>query len=510
MENQDILLLSERVRLNLSLKESHYREFKTALEGKPNEKKPRKVSLICKEITEALVGFANADGGAIIIGVEDDGTITGIPHNEKEIKEMLKAATPEADHILKGQKLPMSYASKLVIDEHVILFFEVKKGTGQIYQLSDGRCMKREDDQTVPVSVDVLKFEQQEIQSRKYCNQFVDNWSVSDLDTQLLMATANQYSKNLSIERYLQLMGLGEYEFAGLRLRWSAVFLFGKNVSSLYGRSEIRFISVSGTEVGEGVNFKVKSEDTIKGNIFELIVKSWEYLRSHLAYTTQFGANAQFEQKYIYPENAVQEAVLNAIAHRDYVSTNPIEVFIFTNRIEIKSPGALLSTIKIANLYNLEGAHESRNPLITRVLRENKYMRELGEGMRRIFTLMQENELEKPELYSNGLWFRVTLFNKNLYSEKELVWISHFKQFDLTANQKKIVVLGMNEKQLSTNDIMKALNTADVELFRVEVTKLRTSKIMEELVTNEQAGKQAKKQNKEKRDIPRFRINIPQ
>ncbi len=77
--------------------------------------------------------------------------------------------------------------------------------------------------------------------------------------------------------------------------------------------------------------------------------------------------------------------------------------------MEIKSPGALLSTLPIKNLYALEGAHESRNPLMARVLRENKLMRELGEGMKRIFDLMSESELEKPILYSNGLWFSVTL-----------------------------------------------------------------------------------------------------
>ncbi|MBK9459908.1 MAG: hypothetical protein IPN94_10870 [Sphingobacteriales bacterium] len=52
--------------------------------------------------------------------------------------------------------------------------------------------------------------------------------------------------------------------------------------------------------------------------------------------------------------------------------------------MEIKSPGALISTLTIKNLYELEGSHESRNSLIARVLRENKLMRELGEGMKRI------------------------------------------------------------------------------------------------------------------------------
>lgn len=71
----------------------------------------------------------------------------------------------------------------------------------------------------------------------------------------------------------------------------------------------------------------------------------------------------------------------------------------------------MLSTLNLSNLYHLEGSHESRNSLIAMVLRENKLMREPGEGMKRIFNLMQEQELERPELYSNGLWFSVTLRN---------------------------------------------------------------------------------------------------
>jgi ATP-dependent DNA helicase RecG len=112
---------------------------------------------------------------------------------------------------------------------------------------------------------------------------------------------------------------------------------------------------------------------------------------------------------------------LNAIAHRDYSIQNGIEVYIYTNRLEIKSPGALLSTLTINSLYQLEGAHESRNPLIARVLRENKLMRELGEGMKRIFALMNDNDLERPILHSNGLWFSITLKNKTVIPKSNRV-----------------------------------------------------------------------------------------
>lgn len=76
----DILMLEERVKNTIALGESHFREFKSALSGPLDAKKPGSPKELCKYIGEALVAFANADGGELLIGVEDDGTITGIPH----------------------------------------------------------------------------------------------------------------------------------------------------------------------------------------------------------------------------------------------------------------------------------------------------------------------------------------------------------------------------------------------------------------------------------------------
>jgi ATP-dependent DNA helicase RecG len=402
----DILLLSDRVRNTLGLGESHFREFKSALEGRPASKKPRLTKQICADIGEALVAFANADGGAILVGVEDDGTITGIPHSEEDIQTMLNATK---SHIYEGQNLPLNNANKLILDDKIVLYFSVNKGTTMIYQLRDGRCVRRKDKTTMPASINQIQFERQEVKSREYDSQFVDGASVIDLDIKLLQGIADQYLKGLSVERYLQQIGLAEYAQNGLRIKRAALLLFATDIDKWHPRSQVRFLKVKGNTLEAGEKYNVISDDTVRGNIFELIFKSWEHLRSYLAYKTEFGSNSQFEQKFIYPEDAVRETILNAIAHRDYSIANPIEIYIFDDRMEIKSPGALISTLTISNLYELEGSHESRNSLIARVLRENNLMRELGEGMKRIFNLMNEQELQKPELYSNGLWFRVTL-----------------------------------------------------------------------------------------------------
>lgn len=508
MDSPDILILSDRVRNTISLLESHFREFKTALRDRPNEKKPRIVREICSEIGEALVAFANADGGAILIGVEDNGTVTGVPHNEVEVANMLKA--PKT-HIYQGQTIPLVYATELQIDNKKVLYFEVSKGTTQVYQLPDGRCVKRKDKETIPATFNDIKFERQEVRSREYGNEFQEGATATDLDIELLQGISNDYIHGLSVERYLQQVGLAEYALNGLRLRKAALLLFAKNINRWHPRCQVRILKINGNRLGSGEAYNVISDDYITGNIFELILKSWEHLRSYLAYKTEFGSDTKFEQKYTYPEDAVREAILNAIAHRDYSIMNAIEIFIYDDRMEIKNPGALLSTITVDALYELEGMHESRNALIAKVLRENKLMRELGEGMRRIFSLMQQKELQQPTLYSNSSWFKVTLLNKTIFSTKEQTWLKLFENFKLTKKQKQIVLLGIDGKEFSSNDGFKALNISNTqtEQFTKEITKLTRMGIVERFRKQSYVQKIAKRNKQETKDIPKFRIKNP-
>lgn len=501
----DVLLLADRVKNTISLGESHFREFKSALEGKPGQKKPGLASHISKYIAEALVAFANADGGELLIGVENDGTITGVPHSPDDLDLMQRAPTT---HVHADSRLPLTFCERLVLDGQVVLFFAVSKGTEQIYQLVDGRCVRRKDKETLPASFDKIQFERREVRSREYDRAFVDGVSVQDLDIALIRSLADQYLAGLSVERYLQQMGLAEYDATMMRLRRAAVLLFAKNPEKC-SQSRIRFLKVLGTEVHSGTEYNVSRDEAVSGNVFELIQKSWEHLRSFLVQRTEFGGDARFEQKYIYPEGACREALVNAIAHRDYTSHNGIEIYVFDDRIEIKNPGALLSSLTVGDLERLEGDHESRNVLVARVLRENKFMRELGEGMKRIFAAMLEQEFEKPRLYSNTHSFTVTFTHRSVFSQQQQHWLEQFGQFDLTPLQRRIVVLGMAERAISRRDIVQAMRTDDRDTYDRAVTYLRKNRILTEISTNPNATQLSKSQSIPKDQVPRFKIQVP-
>lgn len=503
---EDTLLLRDRVINTIALGESHFREFKSAIEGPDSNKKPRQVKKVCGDIGEALVAFANADGGELLIGVEDDGTVTGVPHTSEEIKLMLAAYKT---HVHGDSELPITYSTKLEIEGQTILFFAVLKGSTEIFQLPDGRCVRRKDKSTVPETVKKIQFDRQEVKSREFDRSFVDGATVNDLDITFIQSLMSDYLRGLSVERYLQQIGIAEYSMSGLRLRMAALLLFAKDIQRWHPRSQVRILKVSGTHLKSGENYNVSSEKTIAGNIFDLLLKSWEELRFFLAYKTEFGTGARFEQRYIYPEQACREALVNAIAHRDYSLQSGIDVFIFSDRIEIKSPGSLLSSVSLEDLNELQGAHESRNAFISQVLREHKFMRELGEGMKRIFEAMEENELEKPKLNSDLNSFVVTLNNKSVFTDQQEQWLAVFKQFNLTTLQKKIVVCGINDSELSQQDIYAAMNTEDRNAYDREVTGLRNSGILREIRSNAAANIYAKNKGIDKSAVPRFKVEIP-
>jgi ATP-dependent DNA helicase RecG len=174
----------------------------------------------------------------------------------------------------------------------------------------------------------------------------------------------------MSIEKCLQYLELGEYGLSQLRLRKAALLLFAKVPSKWHPRVQIRILRIDGDELETGEDYNAISDTTINGNIITLVEDAWEALRPHLVHT-KFDKSARFEQKSIYPELACREALLNAIAHRDYSEEGRgIEVFIYSNRLEIKNPGSLLTSIRLEDIVNQKGAHQSRNTYVARVLRE--------------------------------------------------------------------------------------------------------------------------------------------
>ncbi|MGB9887991.1 MAG: ATP-binding protein [Moorellales bacterium] len=147
-----------------------------------------------------------------------------------------------------------------------------------------------------------------------------------------------------------------------------------------------------------------------------------------------------FEERFAYPTFAWQEAIVNAVAHRDYLLGGlGIEVHLFDDRMEIWSPGELVEPVTLERLRRRERVHASRNPRIVRVLTAFGYMRELGEGIPRMFEVMEREGLRPPEFHLEGGRFVVTLYSTPIYRPETMRWLRRFEGQGLTRNQIRLL-----------------------------------------------------------------------
>ena len=503
-DETQVLLIKERLQNDLALGESHFREFKSALEGSERNRS-RKASLVARDIGETLVAFANADGGTLIVGVEDDGRLSGISYADGRVQTLRNA--PKT-HVHSDTPLLGVRTHLVAMNEKTILVFDVPKGTRHIHLTSDGRCLQRRDTDTVPVSSEQIQFERHEQLSREYDRQWLDGATVADIRTDLLARVTETVSPGLSLEKCLQSLGLAEYVAGSLRLRIAALLLFANDVGKWHPRSEIRLQQIAGTELLTGTEYNVIRDEIHSGNVLALLSEGWEQVRQFLVQRRLAGGTFQLQTTY--PEDACREAFVNAVAHRDYsIEGRSIEILVFSDRLEIRNPGRILSTVNLSELRRGVGVHDSRNTYVTRVLRELGYMQEMGEGIRRINALMNGHELAPPEIESVDHSFLISFSQKTIFSPIEQRWLDAFAVFNLTREEKLVVTLGRGGKLISTNQIWEALDLVDTEEYRQIVERLQTKGLLSSKIAKNSASSLARRKGISQRDVPRFVIRTP-
>ena len=504
----EVLDFTERIKLSLDLGESQWREFKSAFEGPEGTKKPRNVDDIKTDVGRTLVGFANAEGGELLIGVEDDGDVTGIPHSESAIQKFLDACVTQ---IHSETPLPNPVKKVLNYEGKKIVYLAVQKGTDFIYLTSDGRCLKRKDRDTIPITFENLSSQRLEDSSREFERLPAAGCTLADLDRDLITSVSGQITPGTSIEKCLQYLGLAEFGIDGLKLKKVAVLLFAKDIQRWHTGSFVRLLTINGKEKRSGEGFNVVQDEIITANVLTLIEEAWRKLTVALIRQTRLSSNTMFENSYLYPEAACREALVNAIVHRNYaIQGRGIEIEIYTDRMEIKSPGMLLSTISLNEIKKRTGAHESRNPMLARVLREVGYVREMGEGIRRIYDELRKNALAEPEFENTNSGFNVTFYHKSMYDPKVKLWLENFEKYKLTENQLAVVTLGYNNQLFSTQDIIGKLGIVDTDQVRQILTPLRTLGIIERELTDNQTFYQSKKLGIPKRAVKVWKVNVQQ
>ncbi|OGY31348.1 MAG: hypothetical protein A3C02_03485 [Candidatus Andersenbacteria bacterium RIFCSPHIGHO2_02_FULL_45_11] len=355
------------------------------------------------DLLETVVGFANADGGFIVVGLEDpakaqgEKRLLGISENADNVSDFLKLIDKEIDP-------PLIVWGKFELDitnaqgyPDKLLVLSIKK-SNDVHSLKRGDTFIRKGRQNVKIgSTEImrLKYEKGAIQFESEKSKVN---SLEVLDRELLA----QYKKDtastgLDDWQFLKDNGLaidtdGKYE-----LTKAGVLLFGNNPSvALTSKCGIKISHYYGTKpTYTGKPNFVTRPFTIEGPLMMQIERAIEYFRGIVRSSPPKLSGASFRPTFLIPEWAFQEAITNAVIHRNYFVQDDIQVRFFDDRVEVESPGTYPGHITVENIREERFA---RNPLVLRTL--NRFQAapnlDIGEGVDRMFEVMKEQNLYEP------------------------------------------------------------------------------------------------------------------
>lgn len=389
------------------------------------------------EYLKWICGFANAKGGKIYIGKDNKGNVVGVANAKKLLEDIPNKTKDILGIIVDVNLYATTEGEYLEINVEDYPYPVNYKGQYHYRSVSTKQELK---------GATLYKFMLQK-KGKKWDGVPVPNVLVSDLkeDTFDFFRKRAYKSKRIeeevltdSNEQLIENLQLKENEF----LKRAAILLFHPKPEN--------FVTGSYIKIGF---FESDSElmyqDEIHGNIFEQIEKTMDllfakYIKANISYE-----DIQRVETYEYPKEAVREALLNAIIHKDYSGNTPIQISVYKDKIMLWNEGQLPENWTIETLTK---KHPSKpyNPDIANAVFRCGYIESWGRGTIKIIEKCKEAGLPTPSYYyeSSGFWVE---FRKDIYSE------SYLQSLNLNDRQIKAILYTKDNEKI-TNSTYQEIN----------------------------------------------------
>jgi ATP-dependent DNA helicase RecG len=353
------------------------------------------------DLAAALIGFANADGGRIAVGIhkgEIEGVGSDIDHLNTLVQAAINFSSPPVRHAVSY----VDCVNRRGQPDRVLLLDVEASET--IHRNKRNECHLRVGDETRllgPTEERELAFDKGE---SVFDKSLVADLGREDLDLAEVQAYADKTGVR-DIASLLRSRGLyldGPYRRGVTQAGW---LLFGKTPPIW---SYVRYSRYDGTTIETGTRSNLIEDVRLDGTIPSLIEQAKALIRERLT-AIRLTSSGRFGRVPTLPEFAWLEAIVNAVTHRSYsLQGDGVRVRQFSDRLEVESPGRLPGLVRVQNIRN---ARYARNPHVARVLAEiTNYVREQNEGVRRMFEEMEQSGLREPVYESTGASVRVVLF----------------------------------------------------------------------------------------------------
>ena len=357
-----------------------------------------------KELARHISAMANATGGVIALGIEDDGTVTGVDEEQENAFRKVP--------IDLLQTRPQYKVEVITTNDKRILLFHVEPSINDIIKRTNGDAFLRVGDSSRKLSSDEVTALEYSRGIRSFETRVISEATMEDLDWKLReeyrqIVGASETTTPLDL---LRARGVIKGPVEDPQITVAAIVLFAKIPTQFLPSARVRFLRYEGNEVHPGIDFNVVKDVTLEQPLHRILVDGKQLLANQMREFQQLTKEGVFKRIPEYPEFAWLEALVNAVTHRDYsISGDYIRISMFDDRIEFLSPGKLPSIVTVDNIQH---TRFSRNPLIARVLSDFGWVRELNEGVKRIYTDMESFFLEPP-VFSEPNGNTVSLVLKN-------------------------------------------------------------------------------------------------
>ena len=438
------------------------------------------------QIAENMVAFANTEGGVIIVGLQPDGE-PGLPacaasqidralqladdlYNPPVVTEMLdqinfQTIEDGSDPLVKSATSESSRASKAASNGPAYAI-RVPRST-ELHALADGRVLIRSGKVNRPLGgQEILR-----LASAKNTGDFegeavpgatVDDFSREMID-EYLEKRADRTKRPYDGEINNLLGEIGAITADG-KPTVCGLLLFSEFPQKWLPQSGVVFARFVGTTPrgDSGLAGYTRREELI-GPVPRLIESTWNLVWSEMAVSAVV-KGLEREETFEYPQFAVREALVNAMCHRDYrLRGRRIEVRMFSDRLEVISPGGLPGFITVENIKD---EHFSRNPRLVGGLFQWGYIEELGLGIDRMIEVMEQAGHSPPKFDARPYSFALALHNERK-KPKPPEWSR-----DTNHRQARALQYIRENGSITNREFRGLINTVSAETLRLDLVDM--------------------------------------
>ncbi|RJQ26650.1 winged helix-turn-helix transcriptional regulator [Candidatus Parcubacteria bacterium] len=400
-------------------------EFITTREGQTFDRKSARIE--AKDLANHLVAFANADGGTIIVGIYDS-KIEGTKNFASRMNDFMQMPF---DFCRPPVKVNFDFIDCINNNREAdkLLIIEIPQSL-KVHSNHKDEVYYRIGDESRKLSFNErlqLMYDKGEI---VFENTFIERANIEDINISLVEDYRNIKGSTKTPLEFLESgLKLIEKDSKGYKIKAACILLFGKEPESFFPRARVRFLKYEGTEEKTGTELNLIKDKIFTGPLKNLLDNTIEFVKTQVKDYSRLGADGKFETIKEYPDFAIEEGIVNSVIHRDYgISGTDIHIKMFSDRLEVHSPGRLPGLVRI---HNMRGIHFSRNPQIASVLADYKYVKELGEGVDRMYKEMSKNGNPLPEYSENDFMIKLIL-----RSNPDVIQLSAIQQIAGRTNRK--------------------------------------------------------------------------